>query len=396
MGGGPKHTTSTVNQSNLPEYARPYYESLMARGQAESRRPYQAYQGERLAGISGDTQTGFGMGRDWAGSDTGLGGAMGALGQGMQNATNVGYQPGQFNHGYDPTGAYQDITQGWGGVNHNGQQVGDGVNQLGVETWNSDVMNQYMSPYMQAVVDKSKQDAVRSAQEEAVYRNSQAATTGAFGGSRHAVQQQMATNAMMNRLTDIDVQGAQSAYENAQQQFERDRQARFGADSGNQQAALSMQQQNLQSLLGTQEARDRSAQQLGQMNLSQQQMGDQSQQALEQYRQSGIGLQGEAASRLAQMAGQQDQMMMDRIRMQLGIGQANEDYRQQELDMAYNDFVNQRDAGRQNLQFISSLLHGVPVSANRDVTTSQPTNPLAGLLGTSMGMQALNQLGQQS
>ena len=99
---------------------------------------------------------------------------------------------------------------------------------------------------------------------------------------------------------------------------------------------------------------------------------------------------------LADLQNQQDNMMLERIKAQLGIGQTNEDYLQQQLDMAYNDFVNQRDADRMNLQFLSSLLQGVPISPNQEVTTSESTNPLAGGIGTLMGMQALYGLGQNN
>ena len=174
------------------------------------------------------------------------------------------------------------------------------------------------------------------------------------------------------------IEGHQSAFENAQQQFERDRGAWMNAQRANQdaalQAALSNQGQSLE------------AQQLG-----------------EQSRQFGVntGLQGlEAAQRgsamLADLQNQQDNMMLERIKAQLGIGQTNEDYLQQQLDMAYNDFVNQRDADRMNLQFLSSLLQGVPISPNQEVTTSESTNPLAGGIGTLMGMQALYGLGQNN
>jgi hypothetical protein len=49
-GGQPQQVTQTT--SNLPEYARPYFENLLQRGQAESYRQYQPYEAERLAGFT--------------------------------------------------------------------------------------------------------------------------------------------------------------------------------------------------------------------------------------------------------------------------------------------------------------------------------------------------------
>ena len=39
-GGGPQTTESTVTQTNLPEYAEPYFTRLMQRSEAESLQPY--------------------------------------------------------------------------------------------------------------------------------------------------------------------------------------------------------------------------------------------------------------------------------------------------------------------------------------------------------------------
>ena len=381
MGGGEQH--STVTQSNLPEYAEPYYKALMDRTQEESTRPYQPYEGQRLTGQSGATQTGLGMASGYAGSDPNMSGAINMAGEAGQRAMGVGdYVPGTVASGYQSS-SFDPGTFGYGS---------NGLNEADVAMFDVAARDQYMSPYMDAVSDYAKQQAVKAAQEEAVYRNSQAATSGAFGGSRAAVQQQIANNALQDRLVGIDVEGRQAAFENAQQQFERDRAARFGADVQNQNTALTMAQANQRAALEAQQLGDDSRRAAGQMDLSAQEINERNKLSANE-----LGLQGYlAALQSAQTQGAlgqaEDDMMLNRIRTQLGVGQAEEDYRQQELDQAYNDFVNQRDAERQNLQFLSSILRGVPISANQDVTTTQPTNPLAGLLGTAMGTQTLMQM----
>ena len=57
--GGGQPTQSTTNTSNLPEYARPYFERMMGRAEAESNQPYVSYGGQRIAGFTPDTQAGF-------------------------------------------------------------------------------------------------------------------------------------------------------------------------------------------------------------------------------------------------------------------------------------------------------------------------------------------------
>jgi hypothetical protein len=58
-GGGP--TNSTVTQSNLPEYAKPYYENLMKRSQKESTTDYQPYKRDRIANMANETKTALGQ-----------------------------------------------------------------------------------------------------------------------------------------------------------------------------------------------------------------------------------------------------------------------------------------------------------------------------------------------
>jgi len=359
--GGGGQQTSRVYQSSLPEYARPYYESLMTRGANESYRPYQPYEGQRLAGMSDATAGGLSMASDYANSGAGY------LPYAQQGAAQT-VQGGLDYTNYDPTAFYAGaIQQGQGPLGYSNVNAGPQFNQ--------GIAELYMSPYQADVTALAKQDQAYNTLVEQTYRDSQAAKAGAFGGSRAAVQNQIALNDAQKRMKELDVQGRQSAFENAQQQFERDRSAWMNAQRANQDAALKAA-------------------------LANQGQGLEAQKLAEQSRQFGVtsGLQGlETAQKGSTILGQlqqaQDQMALDRIKAQLGVGQTTEDYTQKQLDQAYNDFVNQRDANRQNLQFLSSLLQGVPVSANQDVTQTTSTNPLAGTAGTLMGLQALYNLG---
>ena len=44
-GSAPTETKQTVTQTNLPEYVRPYFERLLGRTEAESKREYEPYGG---------------------------------------------------------------------------------------------------------------------------------------------------------------------------------------------------------------------------------------------------------------------------------------------------------------------------------------------------------------
>jgi hypothetical protein len=62
------------------------------------------------------------------------------------------------------------------------------------------------------------------------------------------------------------------------------------------------------------------------------------------------------------------------------------------MDMAYQDFLNQRDYDRQNLNWMSGILRGVPVSANSNVTGYQyqaPPNQMSQVAGLGLGAAGL-------
>ena len=84
---------------------------------------------------------------------------------------------------------------------------------------------QYMDPYMQSVVSRQQDDAVEQFRRQQAERSAGAVQAGAFGGSRQAVQEGIAEEALGRQLGDIQATGSQRAFEQAQQQFERDRAA---------------------------------------------------------------------------------------------------------------------------------------------------------------------------
>ena len=137
--------------------------------------------------------------------------------------------------------------------------------QIGVGKFiDTGVRDAYMSPYMQSVVDVQRDQANRDFRESAANRSAAAIKAGAFGGNRQAVADSLAERDRANLLNQIQATGSQAAFENAQQQYERDRGAsingqqfnvnsRLQADLANQGAGQAMSLANLQALLGTQQ-----------------------------------------------------------------------------------------------------------------------------------------------
>lgn len=214
-GGGSTETKSTVTQSNLPDYARPYFERLMERGEALSLSDYQPYDGPRLAEMSGATSASQDLtGQIAQQGIAGLPQAMQTVGGNMMagQAIAAGSDPYQFN-------AAQRFTD-------------------------PGVAESYMSPYMRNVLDVQKDQARRQFQSQEGARNAQAVNAGAFGGGRQAVMEGVAERGLMDRMANIEATGMQNAYQQAGQMFGADRTALMGqeqAQAGENRAAAGQQ-----------------------------------------------------------------------------------------------------------------------------------------------------------
>ena len=319
--GGGQPTTSTVNQSNLPEYARPYFERMMGRAEVESNQPYVPYKDQRIAGFTPDTQTGFGITRDVAARGTPevdvAGGVLGASAMRGLSASDYSAAPIQ--------------------------QQAFGQSQA----------QQYMSPYMNEVLERQKAAAVRDFEEGRPRREAEAIRSGAFGGYRSAIQEGVAQRGLGEKLSDIEGIGRQRAFENAQAQFERDRAASMAAQG-------TTEQQRLQAA---------------------------------QYGLAGAGLGVQAGQGLGQLGAMRQGLTLQQAQALQTQGAAQQQQGQRELDLGYEDFLRQREAERGNINFMSSILRGIPVQPTQVRSTYDNPNPLAQFGG--LGIAGLGLLRSQ-
>jgi hypothetical protein len=311
--------TDTISrQTNLPEYADPYFRRLL-QGAEESLMPfepvidpntgqvaldkfgneqyqttYRQYQGERIAPseMYGDIQGSRAMVRGIAESGiSGMPEAMGAarLGMGYQDEAIQGlrgladYGTGQFDpySGFfagqadpyagfeaqqvDPFAGFQqaratsmvDQFQEFNPNQYQGFREAEfspfgefdefqfrgpaefsefnfrpdyqfeGFQYQEPERFSGGAVQDYMSPYMQSVVDQQKSQAQLDFERQGASRAAQAVQAGAFGGSRQAVQESLAEEALGRQMGDIQARGSQAAFEQAAQQFGLDRAARM-------------------------------------------------------------------------------------------------------------------------------------------------------------------------
>ena len=335
-GGSSQPTTQTTIQSNLPEYARPYFENLMVRANANLTTPYVPYgytrnadgqvvraldaQGNpvdatRIADFTQDQRTvqnnilnqrtpgQFGTGTNVASAVAQRALEQPAYTTGQFSPNNVSYQQQQANQmAAVPNVNYQsqqanrmaDVQN----VNYDQQQAnqmdtaqtdyrpdleafkfgptrdvsaqqinaptmqaaqssyGQGpleqFRMAGPQQFGQEQAQQYMSPYMQNVVETQKREATRDARRGQIVQDLGAARQGTYGGSRQLLAGLERERNLGTQLGDIQARGSQAAYENAQQQFERDRAA--GLTTGQQNLSAALQQQQLGVQTGTQMA----------------------------------------------------------------------------------------------------------------------------------------------
>jgi len=124
------------------------------------------------------------------------------------------------------------------------------LNQMqGPKSWTDQgTAAQYMSPYMQNVVDIQKREANRDFAKQMARLDAQAVGAGAYGGSRNALERSEARRAQAQRLGDIQAQGQQQAYQSGMGQFSAEQGLGLQAGQANLSAAQQTTMANQQAL----------------------------------------------------------------------------------------------------------------------------------------------------
>lgn len=92
-----------------------------------------------------------------------------------------------------------------------------------MDVFTADRAAQYANPFVMNVVSPQIREAQRQAEIQRIQNAGKLVGAGAFGGSRQAIMEAEGNRNLQTLLSDITGKGYQSAFENAQQQFERDR-----------------------------------------------------------------------------------------------------------------------------------------------------------------------------
>ena len=212
----------------------------------------------------------------------------------------------------------------------------------------------YMSPYMQSVVDIQQRAAIDAAKRAQLGGNLAAARQGTYGGARQAILQGERESGLRQTLGDIQAQGLQSAFSQAQQAFQADRAAQTEIARANQAAALQAGQQRL----GAAQGLGSLAQTFG-----------------------GLGTQ--------QLAGE-----LDILKTQGAFGDLQRNIAQQQLDAQRQALMQQAEYGQTQVGQLSNLLRGIPLTDTTQTTTTPPPSFASQLTGMGLtGIGLYNLLG---
>jgi len=243
-GGGP--TSTNVTQSNIPDWLKPQVETLLGGATKQlfnTQQPVDPSTGKPQV----DATTGQPV-YDITGtkpftpysSDPSkyVAGFSPLQTQVQSNAANL-QVPGQFNSATSLTGQ-----SGLGGLNTAQQSLGYGGAgfQLGQQAANagqnyanqasnvynpttkqydtSSAISSYMSPYQQNVIDVQNAAAQRNADIASTSRGANFARSGAFGGSRQAIENAEANRALQTTMNTNQSTGLQNAYTQALQNMQ--------------------------------------------------------------------------------------------------------------------------------------------------------------------------------
>ena len=378
-GGSSQPTQQNVTQTNIPKELMPYAMTNLGKAQALTEQPYQAYQGPQVAGFSDMQNQAFqGIGNQQVAGE--LGSASNLANLAGQNAGQYGnYQGAQFGNYYDaPTAGSVDL----GYQNVNAQNFGG-----------QDVSN-YMSPYMQNVVEQQKQGAIQDYARSIPGMGSNAARVGGLGGTRSALIQAEGQRNLGNMLGNIQATGSQAAFQNAQQQFNADQARQMQARLANQQAGLSTNQMRLAQQQGLNQYGLTNAQMRAQYGLAGQQAGEQSRQFGANLGLQGIQQQLAAAGMLGNLGGQRYTQESGINQARLGAGSLQQQQQQRQYDQDMQNFANAQNYPYKQLGFMSDLIRGTPTGSSVSTMYGGQPSTAQTLAGLGVGLGGLYMSGK--
>lgn len=351
-GGSPAPTQTTVQNTNIPEYAQPYVETMLGTAQQQifnydtegnvtSMKPYVPYSSNATDYIAG-----FSPIQQQAQSNIANMQVPGSYATGQDYATTAGL--GALSTA-NPAMQYGGLGATYGGL---GAQTGLSYGQ---NATNAQAVGAYMNPYLQNVLSPAMQLQQQQFGQIGAQNQAQATQAGAFGGGRQAVMQGL--NQQNQMLAQNQLVG--TAYGQAYDTAQRNMQA--ATSLGMQGTAQGMQgaQAGLQGVQGAQAA----------------------------YQQ--LGAQG---ANMANIAGQQTGTALNIAQAQQAAGAAQQAQQQNIINQQIQNYATAQQYPMMQLSNMSGLLRGLPMqSATTQTYQAAPSSvsQLAGLGTAGVGAYKL-------
>jgi hypothetical protein len=338
-GGGQQSSgpsSSTVTNTNIPEYARPYVENMLGATQQQLFNTQQVT--DPTTGQTNTQITGIKPYTPYSTNPTDYFAGFSPLQQQVQQGVANMQMPGQYGAGTNLAAA-----SGMGALGTTGQagmygamgaQQGLGFGQ---QAQNPNAVQGYMNPYLQASLNPQLAEIQRQYDITGTQEMSNAAKSGAFGGSREALmaaENQRNKNMAMNQAIG---QGYNTAFQNAQQQMAQ------AAQLGMQGAGLGLQG------VGAQQA--------------------------------GYGQAGQAGANLANIGGQALQAQQGIYGLQNQVGAQQQAAQQDIINQQIQNYAVAQQYPQQQLSFMNAMLRGLPMQSGTTQMYQAAPSPISQAAG---------------
>ena len=253
-----------------------------------------------------------------------------------------------------PTTASQAASEYYGGIlgDPGGQPRGYRADEAAykTQTYDPSGYTAYMNPYLERVIDVGRRQGEREFAGQQKRNEAARIARGTRGGSRaaidRAVNRDMFERRMSDRADQLRMSGVTAAQQQAQAQFNREQAAKLQA------AQAASAERQLESTYGLKAAQAAMAS-------------------------DPLALKAE----------------LERARAIGSVGEARRGVDQAAADLAYTDFISERDKPRADLNYLAAILRGVPSTAVSDVMTYKAPPSLGGqLAGAGLSAAGLYKL----
>tara|TARA_Y100001973_G_scaffold60936_1_gene89551 strand:- start:5684 stop:6625 length:942 start_codon:yes stop_codon:yes gene_type:complete len=220
-------------------------------------------------------------------------------------------------------------------VGYGEDDIRSGIDRLkGMEAkqFDSAAADQYMNPYLDKVLDRSRKRAFDAYDMARQGRDARAVGAGAFGGDRQFIEEGQASGKMLDRLADQEAKAYSTAYDKAYDAFAKDSDRALKADIG-------------------------------------------------------------AATGIGSLVGQGQNVFQNQMASAGSAADAQQRMDQAGLDLAYDDFQNQRNFPYEQLSFYNQILQGFPLSMSNTNYTNMSPGPSKFQQGLGLGINALGMYG---